>query len=68
MAPKRKATDTDPADAPAPKARTKKSNLPSIPWKDDDNKLIWALLTEIEKSDNSKSLFGTKAKGEVRVF
>ncbi|KAJ7273930.1 hypothetical protein C8J57DRAFT_1506044 [Mycena rebaudengoi] len=64
MAPKRKATDTDPADGPAPKAWTKKSNLPSIPWKDDDNKLIWALLTEIEKSDNSKSLFGTKAKGE----
>ncbi|KAJ7231220.1 hypothetical protein C8J57DRAFT_1533837 [Mycena rebaudengoi] len=62
--PKRKTTDTDPADAPPNKSRTKKSNLPAIPWQADNNKLIWALLTEIEKPENSKILFGMKAKGE----
>ncbi|KAJ7282936.1 hypothetical protein C8J57DRAFT_55130 [Mycena rebaudengoi] len=61
---KRKADESTEQEAPAPKTKAKKSNLPSFPWKDNDNKLIWELLTEAEKPENSKILFGTRAKGE----
>jgi hypothetical protein len=54
-------------DAPASKAR-KQSNLPDFPWTADKNKLVWDLITEMEKPDNSKVLFGKKEKGEVRDY
>ncbi|KAJ7151178.1 hypothetical protein C8R46DRAFT_914372, partial [Mycena filopes] len=40
------------------------SNLPDFPWTVDKNKLIWDLIGEMEKPENSKVLFGKKAPGE----
>jgi hypothetical protein len=48
-----------------PKRDTKKKKLPEIPWAEDDNRLTWSLLTEIEKPANYKVLFGKKDKDEV---
>jgi hypothetical protein len=48
----------------APKAS--KAKLPDIPWADDDFKLVSAFLTELEKTENYKVLFGKKTPGEVR--
>ena len=47
----------------APKAP--KAKLPDIPWGDDDFKLVSAFLTELEKTENYKVLFGKKKPGEV---
>ncbi|KAJ7740346.1 hypothetical protein B0H16DRAFT_1424231 [Mycena metata] len=59
-------TDGEPVaqDAPAPKTRTRRSNLPDFPWTDNKSALISSLITEMEKPENSKVLFGKKEKGE----
>ena len=41
------------------------SKLVDIPWKEDSFKLIWALLTELEKPKNAKIFLGKKDKKEV---
>jgi hypothetical protein len=37
-----------------------KPKIPDIPWGDDDDRLVWAFLTECEKDINYKVLFGKK--------
>jgi len=60
---KRKAKDGEgPA---APKKARKVSNIPPLPWTAERSKLIWTLLTEVEKGENFKVLFGKRTKGEV---
>lgn len=50
----------------APKAaKTPKVKIPDIPWAEDDYKLISAFLTELEKPENYKVLFGKKNSAEV---
>ncbi|KAF8800871.1 hypothetical protein BYT27DRAFT_7216700 [Phlegmacium glaucopus] len=49
-----------------------KLKLPDIPWAEDDYKLVSAFLTELEKTENYKVLFGKKdssenTSGESRV-
>jgi hypothetical protein len=51
-----------------PKCDTKKSKIPDIPWTEDNNWLIWFLLTKIEKHVNYKVLFGKKEKDEVKLL
>ena len=41
--------------------------LPAIQWANDNSKLIWSLLTEIEKPENFRVLFGKRNKSEVCV-
>jgi len=50
----------------APKSRTK-STLPSINWAADDSALVWGLIAEMEKKENTKVLFGKKEKNEVNT-
>ena len=50
-----------------PKRDTKKNKIPDILWTEDNNRLIWSLLTEIEKPANYKVLFGKKDKDEVNL-
>ena len=45
-----------------------KSTLPSINWNADDSALLWSLISETEKKDNSKVLFGKKEKNEVHLL
>ncbi|KAJ7577898.1 hypothetical protein C8J56DRAFT_737782, partial [Mycena floridula] len=40
--------------------------LPDLDWSEDDGKLTWNLITQIEKPENFKVLFGTKA-GEAII-
>jgi len=42
-----------------------KVKLPDIPWSEDDNKLVWAFITELERDENYKVLFGKKDVNEV---
>ena len=51
-------------DLAAPKPRSK-SALPSINWTADDSALLWSLISEMEKKENTKVLFGKKEKNEV---
>ncbi|KDR82164.1 hypothetical protein GALMADRAFT_59519 [Galerina marginata CBS 339.88] len=46
----------------APKAP--KPKLPDIPWSEDEDKLVWSFLTELEKDENYKVLFGKKTVNE----
>ena len=39
--------------------------LPEIPWAQDDHKLVWDLITQLEKDVNYKVLFGKKVSSEV---
>ena len=55
---KRKATD-DPNPAELTGGR-KNSVLPDIMWAATDHELVWKLLTEVEKPENHKVLFGKK--------
>ncbi|KAF8059891.1 hypothetical protein FPV67DRAFT_1674386 [Lyophyllum atratum] len=41
-----------------------KSDIPAIPWVADNGKLIWALITELEKPENYKVFCGKKNKHE----
>jgi hypothetical protein len=41
------------------------NRLPDIPWTEDSGRLIWSLLTEMEKPENFKVLLGKKDKKEV---
>ena len=50
---------------PAVSKSRSKSSLPSINWNADDSALLWSLISEMEKKDNSKVLFGKKEKNEV---
>src|ERR1700689_3882565 len=43
-----------------------KTGLPSISWTANDNHLTWSLLTEMEKYENFRVLFGKVDKEEVR--
>jgi hypothetical protein len=43
-----------------------KPKLPDIPWAEDDDNLVWAFITELEKDENYKVLFGKKDVKEVR--
>ncbi|KIM72266.1 hypothetical protein PILCRDRAFT_743132 [Piloderma croceum F 1598] len=43
----------------------RKSTLPSISWNADDSALLWKLLSEMEKRENAKVLFGKKEKNRV---
>ncbi len=45
-----------------------KPKIPDIPWSEDDDRLIWAFLTECEKDVNYKVLFGKKEITEVGCF
>jgi hypothetical protein len=49
----------------APKKARKVSNIPPLPWTAERSKLVWTLLTEVEKAENFKVLFGKRTKGEV---
>ena len=50
----------------APKAaKALKVKIPDIPWAEDDFKLISAFLTELEKPENYKVLFGKRNSGKV---
>ncbi|KAF8812875.1 hypothetical protein BYT27DRAFT_7251461 [Phlegmacium glaucopus] len=40
--------------------KTTKPKIPDIPWGDDNDRLVWAFLTECEKDINYKVLFGKK--------
>jgi hypothetical protein len=51
-------------DPAAPKSH-KKSSMPSINWNADDSALVWSLISEMEKRDNAKVLFGKKEKNKV---
>ena len=46
-------------------ATTAPNRLPDIPWTEDNGRLIWSLLTEMEKPENFKVLLGKKDKKEV---
>ena len=46
-------------------AKAPKVKIPDIPWAEDDLKLVLAFLTELEKLENYKVLFGKKNPGEV---
>jgi hypothetical protein len=61
---KRKENEGDALPMGPQKAR-KVSNIPPLPWAAEQSKLIWALLTEVEKTENFKVLFGKRTKGEV---
>jgi hypothetical protein len=39
--------------------------LPDIPWTENEGRLIWSLITEMEKPENFKVLLGKKDKKEV---
>jgi hypothetical protein len=52
-------------NAAAPKKAHKVLNIPPLPWTAERSKLIWTLLTEIEKGENFKVLFGKRTKGKV---
>lgn len=42
--------------------------LPEIPWAQDDHKLVWDFITQIEKDVNYKILFGKKDPSEVSHY
>lgn len=42
-----------------------KSKIQDIPWGEDNDRLIWAFITECEKDVNYKVLFGKKETTEV---
>ena len=42
-----------------------KLKLPDLPWGEDDDKLVWAFITELERDENYKVLFGKKNVNEV---
>ena len=42
--------------------------LPEIPWAQDNHKLIWDFITELEKDVNYKVLFGKKDLSEVNYI
>ncbi|KAF8802078.1 hypothetical protein BYT27DRAFT_7048271, partial [Phlegmacium glaucopus] len=44
--------------------KTTKPKIPDIPWGDDNNRLVWAFLTECKKDINYKVLFGKKETTE----
>ena len=44
-----------------PEARAPPPSLPKIPWTANGSALIWSLLSEIEKTENRKVLFGKKS-------
>ena len=46
-------------------AKTIKPKIPDIPWGDDNDRLVWAFITECEKDINYKVLFGKKETTEV---
>ena len=48
----------------APKST--KPKIPDIPWGDENDRLVWAFITECEKEVNYKVLFGKKETTEVR--
>jgi hypothetical protein len=43
-----------------------KTGLPAISWTASENHLTWLLLTEMEKYENYRVLFGKVDKEEVR--
>jgi hypothetical protein len=45
-----------------------KPRIPDIQWLEDNGKLIWALLTEMERKENCKVLLGKKDKNEVSQY
>jgi hypothetical protein len=50
-----------------PKAdKVPKPKIADITWGEDDDRLVWAFLTECEKDVNYKILFGKKDATEVR--
>jgi len=44
-----------------------KTGLPAISWTANENHLTWLLLTEMEKYENYRVLFGKVDKEEVRL-
>jgi hypothetical protein len=50
---------------PAVSKSHSKASFPSINWIADDSALLWSLMSEMEKKDNSKVLFGQKKKNKV---
>jgi hypothetical protein len=42
--------------------------LPEIPWAQDDHKLVWDFITQLEKDVNYKILFGKKDPSEVSHY
>jgi hypothetical protein len=46
--------------------KTTKPKIPDIPWGDENDRLVWAFITECEKDVNYKVLFGKKETTEVR--
>jgi hypothetical protein len=48
-----------------PKKACKNSNILLLPWAAKKSKLIWALLTEVKKTENFKVLIGKWTKGEA---
>ncbi len=59
---KKRGADAQPPDEPAAKQTVKRSDIPTIEWGMDNNKLTWDLLTHFKKPINSKVLIG-KQKG-----
>jgi hypothetical protein len=47
--------------------KTTKPKIPDIPWGDDNDRLVWAFITECEKDVNYKVLFGKKKTTEPEV-
>jgi hypothetical protein len=45
-----------------------KPKIQDIPWGEDNNRLIWAFITECEKDINYKVLFGKKETTEVHYL
>ena len=45
--------------------KASKAKLPDIPWGEDDSRLVLAFLTELEKSENYRVLFGKRSSGEI---
>ena len=45
--------------------KTTKPKIPDIPWGDENDRLVWAFITECEKDVNYKVLFGKKETTEV---
>jgi len=65
MAPsKRKATEDSTAELTGGRKQCKALALPDIMWGAKDHEFVWQLLTEVERMENHKVLFGKK-KAEV---